>query len=64
MNDLNPSTQLMDVAMRIRDMRDILGYSVQKMAELTELTAGRAGFSVEELFFDGVPIDFTADGSN
>ena len=38
MNDMNPSTQLMDVAMRIRDMRDILGYSVQKMAELTELT--------------------------
>lgn len=34
------------------------------LTELTELTAGRAVFSIEELFFDGVPIDFTADGSN
>lgn len=34
------------------------------LTELTELTAGRAVFSIEELFFDGVPIDFTPDGSN
>ena len=34
------------------------------LTELTELTAGRAVFSIEELFFDGVPIDFTADESN
>ena len=38
MTNLNPDTQLMDVAMRIRAMREILGYSIQKMAELTELT--------------------------
>ena len=34
----NSTSQLMDVAMRIRDMRDILGYSMQKMAELTEVS--------------------------
>jgi len=34
----NPATQLMDIAMRIRDMRDILGYSMQKMAELTDVS--------------------------
>ena len=28
---------LLEIAHRIRDMRDILGYSVQKMAELTEV---------------------------
>ena len=38
MSNMNPSTQLMDVASRIRDMREILGYSIQKMAELTELS--------------------------
>jgi len=38
MSNMNPSTQLMDIAARIRDMRDILGYSTQKMAELTEIT--------------------------
>ena len=38
MTNLNPATQLMDVAMRIREMREILGYSTQKMAELTELS--------------------------
>ena len=32
------SNQLMDVAQRIRNMRDILGYSIQKMAELTEIS--------------------------
>jgi len=37
MSDVNPTTQLMDIAARIRDMRDILGYSSQKMAELTEV---------------------------
>ena len=34
----DPSSQLMDIAMRIRDMREILGYSMQKMAELTDVT--------------------------
>ena len=38
MTNLNPDTQLMDVAMRIRAMREILGYSIQKMAELTDQT--------------------------
>ena len=38
MTNQNPATQLMDVAMRIRDMREILGYSTQKMAELTEVS--------------------------
>ena len=35
MSNQNSTNQLMDVAMRIRDMRDILGYSVEKMTELT-----------------------------
>ena len=34
----NSSTQLMDIATRIRGMREILGYSMQKMAELTEVS--------------------------
>ncbi|MBQ3252246.1 MAG: AMP-binding protein [Oscillospiraceae bacterium] len=38
MSNMNPDTQLMDVAMRIRAMREILGYSTAKMAEQTELT--------------------------
>ena len=38
MSNLNPANQLMDVAQRIRNMRDILGYSIPKMAELTEIT--------------------------
>ncbi len=38
MNNTNSTTQLMDIAARIRDMRDILGYSTQKMAELTEVS--------------------------
>ena len=38
MSNMNPTTQLMDIAARIRDMRDILGYSTQKMAELTEVS--------------------------
>ena len=33
----NSSTQLMDIATRISGMREILGYSMQKMAELTEV---------------------------
>ena len=37
MTNMNPTTQLMDIAARIRDMREILGYSTQKMAELTEV---------------------------
>ena len=38
MTNANSSTQLMDIATRIRGMREILGYSMQKMAELTEVT--------------------------
>ena len=38
MSNMNPTTQLMNIAARIRDMRDILGYSSQKMAELTEVS--------------------------
>ena len=34
----NSSTQLMDIATRIRGMREILGYSSQKMAAKTEVT--------------------------
>ena len=34
----NTSTQLMDIAMRIRGMREILGYSMQMMAEQTEVS--------------------------
>ena len=38
MTNQNTETQLMDVALRIREMREILGYSTQKMAELTEIS--------------------------
>ena len=38
MANTNTSTQLMDIAARIRGMREILGYSMQKMAEQTEVT--------------------------
>jgi len=38
MTNLNPANQLMDIAMRIRDMREILGYSIEKMAELTDIS--------------------------
>ena len=38
MTNTNPSTQLMDIATRIRGMREILGYSTQKMAEQTEVS--------------------------
>ena len=37
MTNANTSTQLMDIATRIRGMREILGYSMQKMAQLTEV---------------------------
>ena len=36
-NQSTASNQLMDVALRIREMREIVGYSVSQMAELTEL---------------------------
>lgn len=50
-----------DVRLSLRLPEDEL---LSFLTELTELTAGRAVFSIEELFFDGVPIDFTADGLN
>ncbi|MBQ3134878.1 MAG: AMP-binding protein, partial [Oscillospiraceae bacterium] len=37
MSNVSPTTQLMDVAMRIREMREILGFSTAEMAEKTEL---------------------------
>ena len=38
MSNQNPATQLMEVASRIKGMRELLGYSMQKMAELTEVS--------------------------
>ena len=38
MSNQNSTNQLMDIAMRIRDMREILGYSMQKMAEQAEVS--------------------------
>ena len=38
MTNANPYTQHMDIATRIRGMREILGYSTQKMAEQTEVS--------------------------
>ena len=37
-NQNNATNQLMDVAQRIREMRQIVGYTVQQMAEKTELS--------------------------
>ena len=34
----NPSARLRDIAMRIKAMREILGCSIQKMAEQTDWT--------------------------
>ena len=39
MENHNSGQQLMNIAMRIRDMRDIFGYTPEKMAELTEISA-------------------------
>ena len=39
MTNQNTANQLMEIAQRIREMRDILGYSTEKMAELTEVSA-------------------------
>ena len=38
MNQQSSANQLMDIALRIRTMRDILGNSTQKMAELTDVS--------------------------
>ena len=38
MNQQSSANQLMDIALRIRTMREILGYSSQKMAELTDVS--------------------------
>lgn len=38
MNNLSTANQLKEIALRIREMRDILGISSQKMAELTEMS--------------------------
>ena len=32
------STQLMEIAQRIREMREILGYSAEMMASMTEVS--------------------------
>ena len=38
MTNQNTANQLMDIAARIREMREILGYSQQAMADMTEVT--------------------------
>ena len=38
LENLNPANQLMEIAARIRDMRDILGFGVREMAERTEVS--------------------------
>ena len=38
MPNQSSATQLMDIALRIREMREILGYSMEKMADLTEVS--------------------------
>ena len=38
MKNQNTATQLMDIAMRIRELREILGYSIQSMAEQAEVS--------------------------
>ena len=35
MTNQSTASQLMDIALRIREMREILGYSIQEMAELS-----------------------------
>ena len=37
-NQTNTANQLMDIALRIQDMREIFGYSVQQMAEKAEIS--------------------------
>ena len=48
MTNQNSANQLMDIALRIRDMRDILGYSIQKMAELTEISLHARAFHPQD----------------
>ena len=38
MSNTTTSTQLKEIAQRIREMREILGYSIESMAELTEVS--------------------------
>ena len=38
MTNQSTASQLKDIALRIREMREILGYSMQKMADLTEVS--------------------------
>ena len=39
MSNLNTvNNQLLDVALRIREMREIVGYSIEEMAEKTEIS--------------------------
>ena len=38
MNNQSNTNQLERIALRIREMREILGYSTEKMAELTDLS--------------------------
>ena len=38
MTNQSTANQLMDIALRIRDMREILGYSMEKMADMTEVS--------------------------
>ena len=38
MTNQSTANQLMEIAQRIREMRNILGYSMEKMADLTEVS--------------------------
>ena len=38
MSNTNTSTQLMDIARRIREMREIMGFTVENMAAMTEIS--------------------------
>ncbi|MBR5538923.1 MAG: helix-turn-helix transcriptional regulator, partial [Clostridia bacterium] len=38
MSNQSTANQLKDIALRIREMREILGYSMQMMAELTDIS--------------------------
>ena len=38
MTNQSTDNQLLEISLRIRDMREIMGYSMQKMAELTEVS--------------------------
>ena len=56
MKNQSSTNQLMEVASRIRDMREIVGYSVQEMAEKLEM--GEDGYSLYETGSVDLPFTF------